>query len=233
MSSLTTSSPLALTRDSFIEKVFDYTNATEWEYKGTVPAVIDFWAEWCGPCKAVAPVFEELAKEFEGKVQFYKVDTEAEQELAEVFGIQSIPSFLFIPVGDKPQMATGALPKEVFQNVIRQELLGEVVEDNEDDEQESWGIIENTELREWLDSNEELPILLDVRNPDEHAEKNIPNSILIPLSELEIRVHELEQYKDQQLVVYCRSGGRSARACEFLSGKGYSALNLEGGMLAW
>jgi len=103
-----------LTKQDFLDKVFDYENEQEWKYKGEVPCLIDFWADWCGPCKMVAPVLEELSKEYDGKLKIYKVNTEVEQELAGVFGIRSIPSLLFVPVGDKPQMAAGALPKEQF-----------------------------------------------------------------------------------------------------------------------
>ncbi len=107
-----------LTKESFIDKVFDYENSKEWEYKGAKPAIIDFYADWCGPCKMIAPVLEELSKEYDGKVDIYKVNTEVEQELSAVFGIRSIPSILFIPVGDKPQMAVGAIPKDGFIKAI-------------------------------------------------------------------------------------------------------------------
>ena len=113
-----------LTKDTFLKEVFDYENNKEWKFEGTIPAVIDFYADWCGPCKMVAPIVEELSGEYEGKVNFYKIDTEAEQELAAAFGIQSIPSLLFIPVDGKPQMAAGALPKDTFVEVIEKELLG-------------------------------------------------------------------------------------------------------------
>jgi thioredoxin len=112
-----------LTKESFKEKVFDYENEKEWKYKGTLPCIIDFYADWCGPCKMVAPIMEELSTEYEGKVEVYKVDTEAEQELAAVFGIKSIPSILFVPVNDKPQMAAGALPKQSFVQAINEILL--------------------------------------------------------------------------------------------------------------
>lgn len=116
--------PTHLTKDTFLKEVFDYENNKEWKFEGTIPAVIDFYADWCGPCKMVAPIIEELSKEYEGKVNFYKIDTEAEQELAGAFGIQSIPSLLFIPVDGKPQMAAGALPKDTLVDVIEKELLG-------------------------------------------------------------------------------------------------------------
>ena len=112
-----------LTKDKFIKEIFDYENNKEWKFEGTLPAVIDFYADWCQPCKMIAPIIEELSTEYEGKVNFFKVDTEAQQELAGAFGIQSIPSLLFIPVDGKPQMAAGALPKESFVDVIEKELL--------------------------------------------------------------------------------------------------------------
>jgi thioredoxin 1 len=112
-----------LTNEEFKNLVFDYTIEKEWKYKGTLPAIIDFYADWCGPCKMVAPVLEELAKEYDDKVIIYKVDTEVEQELSAVFGIRSIPSFLFIPTEGQPMMQAGALPKNAFKQVIDEELL--------------------------------------------------------------------------------------------------------------
>lgn len=111
-----------LTNETFKEKVFDYTQGQEWSYKGKVPAIVDFYADWCGPCKMVAPILEELDEEYGDKLVIYKVDTEKEVELAAAFGIKSIPSILFIPLGEQPQMAMGAIPKENFKGVIK-ELL--------------------------------------------------------------------------------------------------------------
>lgn len=111
-----------LTTEDFKEKVFDYENENEWKYKGDVPAIIDFYADWCGPCKMVAPILEEIADEYEGKLVVYKVNTDEEQELAMVFGIQSIPSILFIPVEEQPQLAVGAIPREVFDQAIKEVL---------------------------------------------------------------------------------------------------------------
>ena len=112
-----------LTLDLFKEKVFNFEEDKEWNFKGDMPCVIDFYADWCGPCKMVAPIMDELAEEFNGKVQFYKIDTEKEQQLAGMFGIQSIPSILFVPSDEKPQMAVGALPKasmvEAISNVLK------------------------------------------------------------------------------------------------------------------
>lgn len=111
-----------LTMDTFKQKVFDFEKNTEWKFEGTRPAIIDFYADWCGPCKMVAPILEELSKEYDGKLDIYKVDTENEQELASVFGIRSIPSLLFIPLNDRPQMAQGALPKESFKQAFKDVL---------------------------------------------------------------------------------------------------------------
>ncbi len=111
-----------LTLESFKTKVFDFEKNKEWVFEGTRPCMIDFYADWCGPCKMVAPVLEELAKEYEGKLDIYKVNTEKERELAGIFGIQSIPSLLFVPMKGQPQMAMGALPKETFKKAIEDVL---------------------------------------------------------------------------------------------------------------
>ena len=112
-----------LTKADFLTKVFDYENNKEWKYQGELPAMIDFYADWCQPCKMVAPVLEELSEEYADKIKIYKIDTEAEQELASVFGIRSIPSLLFIPVDGKPQMSQGALPKQALKEAIDNVLL--------------------------------------------------------------------------------------------------------------
>ncbi|HWI90062.1 MAG TPA: thioredoxin [Flavisolibacter sp.] len=114
---------IQLTTQDFKEKVFNYEKEKEWSYKGELPVLIDFYADWCGPCKMVAPILEELSKEYEGKLNIYKVDTEVEIELASVFGIRSIPTFLFIPVNGDPMMQPGALPKKAFQQIIEERLL--------------------------------------------------------------------------------------------------------------
>ena len=115
---------IKLTADKFKSDIFDYTQLQEWSYKDDVPAIIDFYADWCGPCKMVAPILEELSNEYEGKLKIYKVDTEVEQELASVFQIRSIPSILFIPTGGKqPMMQAGALPKGALNEIINKELL--------------------------------------------------------------------------------------------------------------
>ncbi|AHC16591.1 thioredoxin [Salinispira pacifica] len=111
-----------LTKETFLQKVFNYEENKEWKYEGEIPAIIDFWADWCGPCKMVAPVLEEISNEYEGKLHVYKVNTDEEQELSAAFGIQSIPSLLFIPVDDKPQMAAGALPKDTLLKAMKDVL---------------------------------------------------------------------------------------------------------------
>lgn len=107
-----------LTKDTFKEKVFNYEINKEWKYEGTRPAIIDFYADWCGPCRLVAPVLEELKDEYAEKLDIYKVNTEEERELSAMFGIRSIPSLLFIPLTGQPQMAMGALPKDSFKQAI-------------------------------------------------------------------------------------------------------------------
>ncbi len=114
-----------MTKQDFIEKVFDYEHNEEWRFSGDAPAVVDFYADWCAPCRMVGPIMDELSREYDGKVTFYKVDTTVEEELALAFGIRSIPSILFIPKEGKPLMATGALPKHQLKEIIDSELLGD------------------------------------------------------------------------------------------------------------
>ncbi|GIV53687.1 MAG: hypothetical protein KatS3mg039_0205 [Candidatus Kapaibacterium sp.] len=235
--------PEPLTAETFREKVFDYQTEREWRYKGTLPCVIDFWAEWCGPCRMLAPIFEELAQEYAGKVLFYKVDTDAEQELAMVFGIRSIPSLLFVPIGGKPQMAVGALPKPTLTEIIEKELIPTLQttdqppapESTPEEEPTADDEISPAQLKELLDSQANGLLLLDVRFPDEHAQRRIEYEpqILIPLPELEERLAELEPYRNHQIIAYCRSGNRSARATELLRAQGFKVRNLRGGILAW
>jgi thioredoxin len=119
---------IKMTTADFKAKVFNYEGATEWSFAGDKPALIDFYADWCGPCKAVAPVLEQLSEEYAGQLDIYKVNTDIEQELSAVFGITSIPSLLFIPVKGQPMMQAGALPKHVLKAVIDKELLGKAAE---------------------------------------------------------------------------------------------------------
>src|SRR6187551_3821676 len=114
---------IKLTTQGFKDNVFNYDTEKDWKYLGTLPAIIDFYADWCGPCKTVAPVLEELSTEYEGRIIIYKVDTDAEQELASVFGIQSIPNFLFIGADGEPVLQPCAFPKHVFKQIIEEKLL--------------------------------------------------------------------------------------------------------------
>lgn len=117
---------IPLTTQGFKESIFDYDTQKDWKYQGTLPVIIDFYADWCGPCKMVAPILEELSNEYDGRIVIYKVNTDIEQELAGVFGIQSIPSFLFIDKNGEPMLQPGAFPKHVFKKVIEENLLNPV-----------------------------------------------------------------------------------------------------------
>ena len=115
---------VSITKAEFLKKVANYeANPTEWKYLGDKPCIVDFYTTWCGPCKRLAPIMDELAKEYEGEIYIYKVDTDKEQELAAVFGIRSIPTLLFCPMGENPQIAQGALPKEQLKEAIEKVLL--------------------------------------------------------------------------------------------------------------
>lgn len=119
-----------LTKQTFLEKVFNYEQNKDWKFEGELPCLIDFYADWCQPCKMVAPILEELSEEYKGKINIYKIDTESEQELAAAFGIRSIPSLLFCPKDGQPQMAMGALPKDTFKKAIDDILLKEETKAN-------------------------------------------------------------------------------------------------------
>jgi thioredoxin len=116
--------PEYLTVETFKKLVYNYeANPDEWVFEGDKPCVVDFYADWCKPCKLIAPIMEELANEYEGKVNIYKINTEQQRELSRVFGIRSIPTVLFVPMKGKPQMSQGALPKESFKQAIDEFLL--------------------------------------------------------------------------------------------------------------
>jgi thioredoxin 1 len=108
-----------LNKENFKQKIFDFEAKKDWEYKGELPAILDFYADWCGPCKMVSPILEDLQQEYKGKINIYKINTDEESELAQHFGIRSIPSILFIPMNDKPQMTVGAMTKTGFVSSIR------------------------------------------------------------------------------------------------------------------
>lgn len=115
-----------LTKAEFISNVADFeNNPTEWKFLGSRPAIIDFYATWCGPCKMLAPVLDEIAVEYADKIDVYKVNVEEEEELAAIFDIRSVPSLLFVPMDGAPQMAQGALPKNALKDAIGSVLLGE------------------------------------------------------------------------------------------------------------
>jgi len=113
----------SLTKETFLEKVFNYEVNESWKFEGELPCIVDFYADWCGPCKMVEPILEDLSQEYEDRVNIYRVDTGAEQELAAAFGIRSIPSILFVPKEGNPQMAMGALPKDTIVGAIK-DVLG-------------------------------------------------------------------------------------------------------------
>lgn len=123
-----------LTQQGFKDNIFDYASGQDWHFKGKLPAIIDFYADWCGPCKAVAPLLEELSNEYAERVDIYKIDTEREQELSSLFGIQSIPTFLFIPLEGDPMMQRGAFGKDVFVEIIETRMLNSVPEASENNE---------------------------------------------------------------------------------------------------
>lgn len=120
---------IQMTTQDFKDKVFNYETEAEWKYQGDLPAIIDFYADWCGPCKMVAPILEELSNTYAGKILIYKVDTDVEQELSAVFGIQSIPTMLFIGADGEPMMQPGALPKHVFKQIIEEKMLSTAKEE--------------------------------------------------------------------------------------------------------
>jgi len=111
-----------LTKEDFLKEVFDFENNSEWKFSGELPCLVDFYADWCAPCKMIAPILEEISEEYAGLINVYKVNTEEQQELAAAFGIRSIPSLLFVPKEGKPQMAAGALPKTNLEEAIRNVL---------------------------------------------------------------------------------------------------------------
>jgi len=114
--------PEYLTKETFMQKVFNYEANKEWKYEGDLPAIVDFYADWCGPCKMVAPILEEISKDYGDRMHVYKVNTDEQQELAAAFGIQSIPSLLFVPMDAQPQMAAGALPKPTLLKAMKEVL---------------------------------------------------------------------------------------------------------------
>ncbi|MDR0699783.1 MAG: thiol reductase thioredoxin [Tannerella sp.] len=115
---------VVLNKADFLKKVYNYEkNPEEWVYEGELPCIIDFYADWCGPCKRVAPILKELAAEYKGKIIVYQINVDRERELARLFGVSSIPMFLFVPAKDKPQSTMGAIPRDSFVEIIEEFLL--------------------------------------------------------------------------------------------------------------
>jgi thioredoxin len=117
-----TATVINLSENTFKEMVFNYDKNKEWKYEGDKPAIIDFYANWCAPCRQLSPIVEEIAKEYSGKIVVYKVDTEKEQKLTQKIGITALPTLLFIPVGGKPQVSMGVLPKESLVKAVNEIL---------------------------------------------------------------------------------------------------------------
>ncbi len=115
---------IAMDKEMFMERIVNYqANPGEWNYLGNKPCIIDFYADWCGPCRRIAPILEELAEQYAGKIYIYKVNTDKQKELASLFNVTSIPMLLFVPMSGQPQMAKGALSKEQFEEAIKNVLL--------------------------------------------------------------------------------------------------------------
>lgn len=114
---------IVMNKDMFIKNVFDYEKSQDWKYKGDKPAIIDLYADWCGPCRMTAPIMKELAKEYAGKIVIYKVNVDKERELAALFNASSIPLFVFIPMEGEPQLFRGAADKATYQKAIEDFLL--------------------------------------------------------------------------------------------------------------
>ena len=120
---------IELNKQQFLEKVWNYeSNPDAWQYNGTLPCVIDFNAKWCGPCRKMEPILKDMARKYDGKIIIYKVDVDKEKELASLFGISSIPAFLFCPTNGEPHGTMGAYPADDFEKIIRTVLLGEEAE---------------------------------------------------------------------------------------------------------
>lgn len=112
-----------LTNEIFKQKIFNYEVNKDWKFEGNLPVIIDFYADWCGPCRQLSPRIEEIAKEYAGKIIVYKVNTDKERELSQKLGIQSLPTLLFIPMKGQPQATMGALPKETLVKAVNEVLL--------------------------------------------------------------------------------------------------------------
>jgi thioredoxin 1 len=114
---------IEMTDNIFKEKVFNYETSKTWKFEGNLPVIIDFYATWCGPCRVLSPLVEEVAKKYEGKILVYKVDTDKEPRLAQAMGIQSLPTLLFVPVKGQPRSTVGSIPRETLEKAINEVLF--------------------------------------------------------------------------------------------------------------
>ncbi len=108
-----------LNRDTFRPKIFDFEKGNDWSFSDQRPAIVDFYADWCGPCRALGPVLEDVANSYQGQIDVYKVNTEATPELAAMFGVRGIPAILFVPKTGEPVMSSGYMPRESFDRAIK------------------------------------------------------------------------------------------------------------------
>ena len=114
---------IEMTDNIFKEKIFNYETNKTWKFEGTLPVIIDFYATWCGPCRVLSPLVEEVAKKYDGKILVYRVDTDKEPKLAQSMGIQSLPTLLFIPVKGQPRSTVGSIPRETLEKAVNEVLL--------------------------------------------------------------------------------------------------------------
>jgi thioredoxin len=124
-------------KEEFLQKVFNFEKSTWWKYEGIKPCIVNFHADWCGPCRTLEPILEDLAKKYEEQILVYKIDTEKEKDLCAAFGIKSLPTVLFCPLGGRPQVVAGALPYETIEKAI-QDVLIKSIEDAKRPKKVGW-----------------------------------------------------------------------------------------------
>ena len=123
VNSISSDKVIEMTDNIFKVKVFNYETSKTWQFDGNLPVIIDFYATWCGPCRVLSPLVEEVAKKYEGKILVYKVDTDKEPRLAQAMGIQSLPTLLFVPVKGQPRSTVGSIPRETLEKAINEVLF--------------------------------------------------------------------------------------------------------------